>query len=195
MDFVAEGESLSAATIAYVQLNINMFYLKSSCHCRFQILIALGATIGPLAELLPFTFLLEALNISLEQKVGGKIIEVLSKTLDNRIVAALFTADDKNLIGDIAKRTVMGGVLEFTGKQNYESGDIQRAVQRGQEEDSTENMKLDIDLSSEFEEWDRMFVEKIETEEYGGNQAKVMDMKITMALEECEKQSRNGQNT
>ena len=88
----------------------------------------------------------------------------------------------------------MGGVLEFTGKQNYKSGDIQRAVQRGQEEDITETMKLDIDLSSEFEDWDRMFVEKIETEEYEGNQAKVMDMKIAMALEECEKQSRSGQN-
>ena len=47
-------------------------------------------------------------------------------------------------------------------------------------------MKLDLDVSAEFEEWDRLFVEKIETEEYAGNQAKVMDMKIAQALEECE---------
>ena len=32
-------------------------------------------------------------------------------------------------------------------------------------------MKLDIDLSFEFEEWDNL-----QTEEYGGNQAKVMDI-------------------
>ncbi|KAL7532875.1 hypothetical protein ACHAXR_004908 [Thalassiosira sp. AJA248-18] len=150
-----------------------------------KILLALGATIGPLADLLPFTFLIEALNISLEQKVGGKILEVLSKTLDNRLVAALFTADDQNLIGDVAKRTVLGGVLEFTGKSNYKSGDIQRAVQLGQEEDSMDDMKLELDLS-EFEEWDRRFVENIETEDYVGNQAKILDMKIAMALEECE---------
>ena len=37
--------------------------------------------IGPLAELLPFTFLIEALNVSLEQKVGAKIFEVLATTL------------------------------------------------------------------------------------------------------------------
>ena len=151
-----------------------------------QILLALGATVGPLAELLPFTFLIEALNISLEQKVGGKILEVLSKTLDNRLVAALFTSDDKNLIGDVVKRTVLSGVVAFTGKPNYESGDIQRAVQQGQEENSTDDMKLDLDIDSEFEEWDRLFIEKMETEEYVGNRAKIMDMKIAMALEQCE---------
>lgn len=157
-----------------------------------KILLALGTAIGPLAELLPFTFLVEALNISLEQKVGGKILETLTKTLDSRLVAALFTSDDKNLIGDVVKRTVLGGVLEFTGKSKYESGDIQRAVQQGQRESNSQEMALDLDIDSEFEEWDRLFVEKIETDDYVGNQAKIMDMKITMALEECEAISRGG---
>lgn len=151
-----------------------------------QILLAIGATVGPIAELLPFTLLVEALNISMEQKVGGKILEVLSKTLDSRLVAALFTADDKSLVGDVVKRTVLSGVLKFTGKSNYESGDIQRAVQLGQDDDSAIEMKLDLDISSEFEEWDRMFIEKIETEEYRESEARVRDMKIVLALEECE---------
>jgi hypothetical protein len=154
-----------------------------------KILLALGATIGPMAELLPFTLLIEALNLSLEQKVGGKILEVLSKTLDDRIVAALFTTNDKGLIGDVIKRSVLGGILDFTGKSIYESGDIQRAVQRGQEGDF-DSMRLDLDINSEFEEWDRQFVEKIETEDYAGAQAKVMDMKIALALEECEAMSK-----
>ena len=122
--------------------------------------------------------------------MGGKILEVLSKALDNRLVASLFTSDDKNLIGDVVKRTVLGGVLEFTGKSSYESGDIQRAVQKGQEEDCTEEMKLDLDVASEFEEWDRLFVEKVESEEYTNEQAKIMDQKIALALEECEAISR-----
>eukprot|EP00571_Detonula_confervacea_P014525 CAMPEP_0172308270 /NCGR_PEP_ID=MMETSP1058-20130122/8922_1 /TAXON_ID=83371 /ORGANISM="Detonula confervacea, Strain CCMP 353" /LENGTH=362 /DNA_ID=CAMNT_0013020649 /DNA_START=276 /DNA_END=1364 /DNA_ORIENTATION=+ len=151
-----------------------------------KILLALGTTIGPLAELLPFTFLVEALNISLEQKVGGKILEVLTKTLDNRLVAAMFTSDDTNLMGDVVKRTVLGGVLAFTGKSKYESGDIQRAVQQGERENNSQDMTLDLDIDSEFEEWDRQFVEKVETEDYVGSQAKIMDMKIAMALEECE---------
>ena len=37
--------------------------------------------IGPLAELLPFTFLIEALNVSLEQRAGAKNLEVLATTL------------------------------------------------------------------------------------------------------------------
>ena len=117
--------------------------------------------------------------------MGGTILEVLSKTLDNRLVAALFTNDDKNLIGDVVKRSILGGVLEFTGKSKYESGDIQRAV-LGQQGENDDTMKLDLEISDEFEEWDRRFVEKIETEEYVGSQAKLMDMKIALALEECE---------
>ena len=90
------------------------------------------------------------------------------------------------MIGDVIKRSALSGVLKFTGKSNYESGDIQRAVQRGQDEDCTDNMKLDLDIVAEFEEWDKQFVARIETEEYVGTQAKVMDMKIALALEECE---------
>ena len=138
------------------------------------------------------------MNISLETKVGGTIVEVLSKTLDNRLVAAMFTTDDKSLIGDVIKRSVLNGVLDFTGKKQYESGDIQRAVilqQVGQDDDCTDSgtggtKKLSLDIDSEFEEWDRLFVEKIETEEYIGTRAKMMDMKIALALEECEAMSR-----
>ena len=113
-------------------------------------------------------------------------MEVLSQTLDKRLVAALFTSDDKNLIGDVVKRTVLSGILQFTGKTKYESGDIQRAVQRGHERDCTDEMNLDLDIDSEFEEWDKKFVEKMETEDYLGTQAKIMDMKIAIALEECD---------
>ena len=90
------------------------------------------------------------------------------------------------MIGDVIKRSALSGVLKFTGKSNYEWGDIQSAVQRGQDEDCTDNMKLDLDIVAEFEEWDKQFLVRIETKEYVGTQAKVMDMKIALALEECE---------
>ena len=126
------------------------------------------------------------MNISLEQKVGGKILEVLSKTLDNRLVAALFTSDDKSLIGDVVKRSILAGVLKFTGKSEYESGDIQRTVQQGQEEGNTEDLQLDLEVAAEFERWDRMFVDRIQSEEEQANELKEMDIKIAQALEECE---------
>ena len=155
-----------------------------------QILLALGTTIGPFAELLPFTFLVEVLNVSLEQKVGGKILEVLTTALDNRLVAALFTADDKSLIGDVVRRTVLGGVLTFTGKSSYEAGDLQRAVEqdeRGESDAGNTRLELDVAASAEFEEWDRLFVERIESDDlHVGEKAKELDSKIALALEECE---------
>ncbi|EJK66422.1 hypothetical protein THAOC_12664 [Thalassiosira oceanica] len=155
-----------------------------------KILLALGTTIGPFAELLPFTFLVEVLNVSLEQKVGGKVLEVLTKTLDNRLVAALFTADDKSLIGDVVRRTVLGGILAYTGKSSYEAGDLQRAVkqnERGESDAGSTRLELDVAASSEFEEWDRLFVERIESDNrHVGERAKELDAKIALALEECD---------
>jgi len=179
--------------IAAGEVNMQDFILL------LKILLAIGATIGPLAELLPFTFLLEALNISIEQKVGGKVMEVLAKSLDSRIVGALFTSDDKNLIGDVAKRSLLSGILSFTGKPNYESGDIQRAVVQHENEDHSEEKTLDIDVS-EFAEWDNLFIEKLgaELDEAASidpeelNTAKEMDMKIALALEECDALSQTG---
>jgi len=132
--------------------------------------------------------LVEVLNVSLEQKVGGKVLEVLTKTLDSRLVAALFTADDKSLMGDVVRRTVLGGVLTFTGKSSYEAGDLQRAVEQN-EQDEADNLRLELDVaaSAEFEEWDRLFVEKIESDErHVGEKARILDAKIALALEECE---------
>ncbi len=40
-------------------------------------------------------------------------------------------------------------------------------------------------IDAEFKEWDKQFLARIETKEYVGTQAKVMDMKIALALEEC----------
>jgi hypothetical protein len=155
-----------------------------------KILLAIGATVGPLAELLPFTFLLEALNISIEQKVGGKVLEVLAKSLDSRIVGALFSSEDRSLIGDVAKRSLISGISSFTGKTNYESGDIQRAVLEHENDVNSEEKTLDIDLS-EFAEWDQLFIEKLGAKLDDAvsinpdvlEKAREMDMKIALALE------------
>jgi hypothetical protein len=125
-----------------------------------KILIALGASIGPLAKALPLTILLEALNVSLEQKVGGQVLETLALAIDSRIIAA-FSSDDKVQIGDALKRTVLSGVLAFTGKKSYESGDIvQRVVQQKEETETDETtQQLKLVMNPELQELDRLFVE------------------------------------
>jgi hypothetical protein len=57
-------------------------------------------------------------------------------------------------------------------------------------------MNLNLEIDSEFEEWDKKFVEQMETEDYLGSQAKIMDMKIAIALKKCNAilQKKNGEN-
>eukprot|EP00956_Cyclotella_meneghiniana_P031810 scaffold85035_cov64-Cyclotella_meneghiniana.AAC.3 len=152
-----------------------------------KLLVALGASIGPLAKVLPLTVLMEALNVSLEAKIGGKVLETLAASIDNRIVAA-FSSDDKLQLGDAVKRTVLSGVLAFTGKANYESGDIQRMIEKS-EQDTDHPFHLDLKMNAELQEWDRLFVEKcIESAKTPtSSDAKDLDIKISLALEECAK--------
>eukprot|EP00980_Cylindrotheca_fusiformis_P021332 scaffold8212_cov93-Cylindrotheca_fusiformis.AAC.12 len=172
-----------------------------------KILLAVGASFAPLAKALPFTVLLEALNVSLEQKIGGKVLEALAVSLDDRISAA-FTSDDKFQLGDAVKRSLLAGILAFTGKESYKSGDIQREVIAKQEKEEEKeeiptkkppaDQHLDIPVGPELEEWDRAFREScgeqeelgvlFSSDENGGpideNAAKEMDMKIARELEE-----------
>ena len=167
-----------------------------------KILIALGASIGPLAKALPLTILLEALNVSLEQKVGGQVLETLALAIDSRIIAA-FSSDDKVQIGDALKRTVLSGVLAFTGKKSYESGDIvQRVVQQKEETETDETtQQLKLVMNPELQEWDRLFVERClqnieSTQSESPVNAQILDMKISSALEVCadlEKDKTNSQ--
>jgi hypothetical protein len=152
-----------------------------------KLLVALGASIGPLAKMLPLTVLLEALNVSLEQKIGGKVLEALALTIDSRIVAA-FSSDEKLQLGDAVKRTVLSGVLAFTGKSKYESGDIQRVIEQS-EENELNPSQLDLKVNSELQEWDRQFVQRcIESAQTPtSSDAKALDIKISLALEECAK--------
>jgi len=91
-----------------------------------KIFLTVGASFTPLAKLLPLTVLLDMLNVSLEARIGGKLLEVLAESLDDRFRAA-FTAEE---LGDLAKRSLIVGITAFTGKERYEAGDIERAVKK-----------------------------------------------------------------
>ncbi|CAJ1935173.1 unnamed protein product [Cylindrotheca closterium] len=167
-----------------------------------KILLAIGASIGPLAELLPVAVLLQGLNVSLETQIGGKILEALAHSLDNRFVAA-FTGDDKFLLGAAAKKTLLAGILKFTGKSTYEAGDIQRTVEAGGggvSADGHHQESLQIAVDPELEAWDKAFTESVELEKQreqvallyskpdgtplDEESAKELDMKLASELEE-----------
>jgi len=158
-----------------------------------KILLAVGASIGPLAQVLPFTILLQGLNMSIEKHIGGKVLEAFATSLDTRLVSA-FTADDTFLLGDAVKRSMLTGVLAFTGKETYQAGDLQLQIAAGGQE------QLNIVLDPELEAWDKSFTESIEIQKQkeelallytdtNGNRmneeaAKELDTKLVAELEE-----------
>lgn len=174
---------------ATADLNDIMLLLKIS--------LAVGASIGPLAKALPISVLLEMLNVSLERQIGGKFLEVLAATLDDRFSAA-FNNDDKFQLGDAVKRSATSAILKFTGKSSYKAGDIERAVvaeenkreiTRGTpgECDAPAINTLDLRVSPEFECWDEKFREAhpegLASFADTGTNPKALDMKIAMELE------------
>ena len=87
------------------------------------------------------------------------------------------------------KRTVLSGVLSFTGKSKYESGDIQRVIEQNEGDYSDELSQLNLNVNSDLLEWDRLFVERCleSTQTANSADAKDLDIKISLALEECAK--------
>jgi hypothetical protein len=142
-----------------------------------KVLLAVGASFVPLAKILPVTMLMEMLNVSLEARLGGKIVEVLAGSLDERFTAA-FKADE---VGEFAKKSLTAALTAFTGRLSYESGDIERAVVEVENSKETEQQQAQqatvssnaieepptptppppktfkFSVGSELEEWDQLF--------------------------------------
>ena len=127
-----------------------------------KLFVTISASITPLAKVLPIAILLDALNFSLEKKIGGELLQVLASSLDERFTAAIFTSDDTFALGDFAKRSVINAISKFTGKEQYESGDIKNAVEQQMNDNNYDIPKLEFKLdgsNSEFEQWDKAFIQ------------------------------------
>jgi len=173
-------EIIRRASSSSVSLQDLMLLLK--------IFLTVGASFTPLAKFLPLTVLLDMLNVSIESRVGGRLLQVLAESIDERFLAA-FTAEE---LGDLAKRSLLAGITAFTGRNRYEAGDIEQAVQKEvdrlqqqekvpdnnnvgnlpavmnfqiiqqqqqQQEQQKSVMTLDLCLGPEFEAWDSAFRE------------------------------------
>ena len=138
----------------------------------------MGASLTPIARLLPVKVLLEILNVGLAQDVGSKVLGGVAKTLDERFKSAI-TGDAKYQLGDLTKKQLTNAVAKFTGKDSYSFGDISQAVAaRLVEMDTDSNITGSISGSSKataatgkvlleelsnndaLAEWDRKFLEE-----------------------------------
>mmetsp|Transcript_18917 Transcript_18917/g.24813 ORF Transcript_18917/g.24813 Transcript_18917/m.24813 type:complete len:308 (+) Transcript_18917:71-994(+) len=139
----------------------------------FKVLVSFGVGLNPIASALPAHFMLEMLNYSIGQEVGGRVLEAVSVSVDQRFKEAL-TGDSQYKLGDVTKREMM----KFIGKEDgeYEFGDITKTVAKQLEEKKKDgtNMKefgvadtttltLDADLFAELKEWDNDRQKRLDT--------------------------------
>jgi len=93
-------------------------------------LAIVGASLSPVAGFLPVKLLVELLNFSLLNDVGGKVASSLALELDKRLKKSLL-GDENYKLGDATKRTIAGAVKTYTGKDKYEFGDVTKRVVAG----------------------------------------------------------------
>jgi hypothetical protein len=118
-----------------------------------KIMATLGAEFSPLASMLPAKLLLEMMNYSLAQEVGGKVLEIVTGTLDKRFKEAV-TGDADYAVGDLTKKAI----FNFIGKKDgdYELGDLTRTISKRLKENdrSGAGVAMDAEFVKELEQWD-----------------------------------------
>jgi hypothetical protein len=116
-------------------------------------MVTLGAEFSPLASVLPAKLLLEMMNYSLAQEEGGKVLEVVTGTLDKRFKEVV-TGDADYAVGDLTKKTIM----KFIGKAegDYEFGDLTRTLSKKlkDKDRSGAGVVMDAEFVKELEQWD-----------------------------------------
>lgn len=82
-----------------------------------------GVNMNPLAQLFPIKVLVELLNYSLKLDVNARLNMYLAGEIDRRF--KLVVEEKKSELGEYTKKALM----EFTGKDKYEPGDVLQAVE------------------------------------------------------------------
>mmetsp|Transcript_41177 Transcript_41177/g.96587 ORF Transcript_41177/g.96587 Transcript_41177/m.96587 type:complete len:304 (-) Transcript_41177:120-1031(-) len=89
----------------------------------FKILLTFGVGLSPVSSILPVKLLVEMLNYSIAQDVGGRLASALAMEIDRRFKDVV-TGDPEYKFGDLTVRAIN----KFTGKGQYDFGDITRTV-------------------------------------------------------------------
>ena len=89
----------------------------------FKTIAISGVNASPLARMFPFKVLVELLNYSLRLDVNSRLNVLIAEEIDYRLKKSVF--DKKRELGAQTRMALQ----EFTGKEDYEAGDVLEAVQ------------------------------------------------------------------
>ena len=102
-----------------------------------KIIVTVGANFTPIGAYLPGKLLIELLDYSLAQELGGRVVSTLTLELDRRVKGAI-TGDENYQIGDLTKKSI----LHFINKEEYSFGDITKTVVQNMEEKGGSSDKM-----------------------------------------------------
>jgi hypothetical protein len=136
-------------------------YSLEDMFLALRILLSAGASLTPLASVLPLKVLMELVNVGLAQDITGRLVETLAVSLDERMKEA-FTGDSKYQLGDLTKKKAAASLAKFTGKEEYEFGDISRKVtqlslQEKTKKSGKQQIELESEIADELVDWDHKF--------------------------------------
>jgi hypothetical protein len=143
-------------------------YETKDMFLALRVLLSAGVGLTPMMSMLPVRWLLDLVNLGLAQDIGGRLLEIVASALDERMKEAV-TGDPKYRLGDLTKRQLVKAISIFTGKDDYEFGDISRRLMalnnKVPDEDrlaisgdkTRQEIILNDDTFSALEDWDRRF--------------------------------------
>ena len=124
-----------------------------------KILLSFGVGLSPVSTFFPTKFLIEFLNFSIAEDVGGRLVGALAQEVDRRVKKAI-TGDENYQLGDLAKKQI----LKYTNKDEYTFGDITKTIITYIDENpgkspklflqNTSSAELDADVLKALEKWD-----------------------------------------
>jgi hypothetical protein len=102
-------------------------YRVDDVYLALRLLVTAGIAIAPITNALPLKLLLQLIEADLAKDVAVRVTESVAMSLDARCKQALTGKSDYQL-GDWTKDQLQRRVRQWTGKDEYEFGDIVRTL-------------------------------------------------------------------
>lgn len=131
-------------------------YRVDDVYLALRILATAGISILPITNALPLKMLLQLAEADLVKDVGIRITESVATSLDARFKQALTGKSDYQL-GDWTRDRLKQQITKFTGKENYEFGDIFRALNKPSDVE-TLSSALQAPSEQAIADWDERFL-------------------------------------
>ena len=112
-------------------------------------MVTIGIEFNPIASALPVKVLVELLNLSIAQSMGERVQHILASELERRMGVMMQNAGSSSL--EFTKQAF----LKFTGKDQFQLGDLTKAVDLLKQTNQKKAIEIDANAAKEIGKWDQ----------------------------------------